>query len=262
MPPPAVVKVPNSRQSKKPSPAQAVVKKPSAASAASEKSKKAVSAAKDVEEHLKKLSESSDRSEEEAARQRHEQRVLGGDIEWLQYRKPANLTDIDQCMQVDKYNRDVFENNNANLERVNGLQRKLGLNKINIEAPPKYTPIARAKYEEMLKDESFCIMSAIFYLAKRDVLPEKDYKQADIETLPKRAADIAFREECDRKVAVAGDEGIDITPAVGSAHKKHCTCENLWDGVSERCIGEGVRIRWRRGRTHHFLRPVVVVETY
>lgn len=264
--PPRVVKVPNRSSPAPPTPAREIPQ-PSSEEKKSGKAKKVTSAtssvlaAKDVDAHLKSIADT-EAEDAQRGREHVDQRVLGGDIQWRTYLTPSDLTDIAQCMEIDKYNRDVFESNNANLGRVNELQRSLGLNKITITAPTRYAPIARNKYEEMLKDENFCIMSAIFFLAKRDILPERDYAQTDIQSLPGRAADIAFTEECRRKIDEGGELGVDITSTVGRLHQKHCTCENRWDGSSERCIGEGVRVRWRRGKTHHFLRPVAIPETF
>jgi hypothetical protein len=96
-------------------------------------------------------------------------------------------------------------------------------------------------------------------LAERDQLAVRDYK---LEKAPDVADQVAEEEEIKRILQEVGEEGIDISGTVGSGHAKNCSCDNKWDGESERCMGEGVRIRWRRGKGHHFLRPRVGTETY
>lgn len=222
---------------------------------------KVVEAAKLAEERMKKLKEI-EAEEAERARGEAEQKVLSGDIDWLQYLRPMDTTDIEECAKMDKYNHGVFQHNNAMLPKVNELQKKLGREPMRVDAPPKYVPIARRKYEEMLWESSFRVMGAIFYLAERDIFPLRDYAQTEMDSLPKKADEIAREEEIARRIEDAGDEGIDIAPAAGNGHAENCTCENRWDGESERCIGEGVRVRWRTLKDHHFLRPRIVPEKY
>ena len=173
--------------------------------------------------------------------------------------KPHDTRDFDDCRKIDTYNRSVFEHNNAMLPKVNELLRKLGRNTMNCDAPPKHLPIAKAKYEDLLFNDEFRMLKGIEYLAQGGIYPVKDYEITDA---PEMADDDAEKREISRLVEDAGDEYIDISPAVGITHKSNCTCENRWDGVSERCVGEGVRLRWRRLKDHHFLRPRMVPEKY
>jgi len=219
---------------------------------------KIVAATKAAEETLAKL-----KNEEiiEAARVRGsaEQKVLGGELDWLQFLAPSDTRNIDSCAEIDNYNYSVFQHNNAMLPRVNELLVKLGLPKTRVNPPTKYVPIARQKYEEMLFDENFRVMAGIKYLADRDIFPVKDY---EIVESYKKADDIAEKEEVSRLILEAGDLGIDISGSAGKAHAENCTCENRWDGSSERCVGEGVRMRWRRGKDHHFLRARIFPEQF
>lgn len=190
-----------------------------------------------------------------------EQKVASGEIDWLQYLTPKDTRDIDACAELDEYNHNVFQHNNAMLPKVNALLTKLGKDKMRANPPTKYVPIAVRKYEEMLFDDNFRVMAGVKYLAKRDIFPERDYVTEEGAAL---ADDIAEKEEIVRLIEVgsSGGGGVDITAAVGVGHRDNCTCENRWDGVSERCIGEGVRVKWVRTKGHHFLRPCVAPKSY
>ena len=219
---------------------------------------KVVEAAKKAEETLDLLKEQED-IEQERVRNKTNNNVLSGELDWLQYLKPKDTRDISSCADLDAYNHGVYQHNNAMLPKVNELLVKLGLPKKTLDPPTKYVPNARAEYEKMLFDESFRVLAGVKYLAKRDIFPERDYKTEESYIM---ADNIAYEEEIKRKVEEATDEGIDISAAAGSGHKNNCTCENRWDGEDERCVGLGVRVRWKRLKDHHFLRPRVIPEVY
>ena len=222
------------------------------------KKSEVMEAAAQSKEKLKKIEEEEAQEREDAlnARNRH---VLSGEISWKQYLKPPDTRDLQSCIDIDKYNQGVFEHNNVMLPKVNELMRQLGRPKMQIEPPLKYKPIHLAKYEEMLFNPEFRSLKGIEFLAEREKYPVRDYS---IEYAAVTADKLAMEEEIKRLVEEAGEEGIDISAAAHSSHKQNCSCENRWDGVSERCKGEGIRLRWRPAKNHHFLRPKIYPEKY
>lgn len=225
---------------------------------------KVLKAASRAEETLQKI-----RDDEELERQRvkniQETKIEGGELDWRQYLKPMDIRNFEDCQKIDEYNYAVYQFNNAMLPRVNVLMKKLGLNTKHCEAPTKYVPIFKANYEKMLFNDEFRLLKGIEFLAIREIYPLRDYplaEEEDQKAVPIKADDIAMQEEIERIIAEYGEEGIDISGAVGATHKINCTCENRWDGRSERCMGEGVRLRWRKLKDHHFLRPRIIPEKY
>ncbi len=207
---------------------------------------------------LAKLAEL-EKVEEERVRNQTEQKILGSDLDWQLYMHPKDPRDLDDCARVDAINRSMFEYNNSVAGRINDLLVKLGRNKVNSDPPPKYLAMARERIEEMMFEENFRMIQAIKYLADRDLFPKRDYVITDA---PETADAIAETAEIKRLIDTAGSAYIDISPAVGATHKSNCTCENRWDGVGEHCVGESVRLRWRRLKHHHFLRPQVCPEKW
>lgn len=248
------------RSTKRTPPPPAKKETPPVPAAAPEKKKdtKVVDAAKKAEETMEKFNEE-EKVERERMRNKNNQNVLSGEIDWYQYLQPKDTRDVDSCAELDAYNHSVYEHNNAMLPKVNELQKKLGLPPKKLDPPTKYVPRAKMEYEKMLFDESFRVLAGIKYLAKREIYPVRDY---ETEESYKLADDIAQKEEIARKVAEAGDAGIDISAAVGRGHTNNCTCENRWDGESETCFGTVARLRWKRLEDHHFLRPRVVPDSY
>lgn len=183
--------------------------------------------------------------------------LLSDKLDWKRYLQPQNVHDCEECKRIDDFNSGIWEYNNSMLPRINELLEKMGYTRHKLEAPPKYYPIAVRKYNELIREEKFRMLKAIEFLAERGKLAIKDYK---IVEGPVLADDIAEREEIERLVSKGV---IDIREAAGVNHSPiNCTCENKWDGKSERCIGEGVRVRWARQKTHHFLHPCVKPEVY
>ncbi len=221
---------------------------------------KAVTAAAKAEATLQKIRED-ERREYERVKGDSEQKVLGAEIGWLQYQdlKETQTSDMDECIRIDEYNYSVFQHNNAMAAKINELMEKLGRPTVRVTAPPRYAAISRAKYEEMMFTDDFRMIAAVEYLGKRGICAVRDYAMADA---PDMADTMEEKSEIERLVREAGDGGIDISGAAGSTHKNNCTCENRWDGVSERCVGGGVRMRWRRMQDHHFLRPRIIPEKH
>ena len=253
------------RNTRKPPPAKKnarAEKPPPAEEPANKKESKVLKEASKAKQTLDQIK--ADEAEERArVMGEAEQKISGGDMAWLQYLRPQDVTNTDECAKMDKYNHSVFQHNNAQLPRINELMRALGRPVVRVDQPPKYLAIAKAKYEELLFNDEFRVLKAIEYLAERELYPLRDYEEL-IEA-PKIADERAREEEIARIVQLAQDEGdglIDISGAVGSTHKNNCTCENRWDGQSERCVGEGVRLRWRTLKDHHFLRPRIIPEKY
>lgn len=222
------------------------------------KSSEIIEAVKSASQLLDEIAEE-ELQERQKAFANSQRRVTGGSLDWKQYLRPKNQTDVDECRLIDAYNNDVYEHNNSMAPQINELLKKLGYPTKNVEAPQKYTAIALNKREEVLWNPEFRIIAGVEWLGNRDVFPVRDYEVAEA---PSVADAKAQAEEIARLVEAADDEGIDITRAVGLGHQDNCTCDNRWDGTSERCIGNGVRLRWRRQKNHHFLRPAIVPETF
>lgn len=224
-----------------------------------------ISAAVRAQETLERLREE-ERVEEERARDDASRHVLSGELAWQHYLEPPDTRNIDDCIAIDKYNHSVFMHNNAMLERVNALLADLSLPEKRCDPPPKFAQNAKALYEKMMWNDEFRLLQAIVFLAKRDIFIVRDYNMEtdeDAAAVPKRADAIAEQEFIAATIESSKEDGgVDISTAVGINHALNCTCENRWDGESERCIGNGVRIRWKRLTTHHFLRPCVVPEKY
>ena len=223
------------------------------------KESKVLSEAVKAEDTLKKIKED-EIKERERIMGETEQKITGGELAWLQYLRPSDVRNPEECAKMDEFNYSAYQHNNAMLPRINELLKALGRPPQRCDAPQKYLQQAKAKYEEMLFNKEFRVLKGIEYLAKRDVHAVKDYK--DLNDAPTLADNIAEKEEIERLISTMGDDLIDISAVVGSTHKNNCSCENRWDGVSERCVGEGVRIRWRRLKDHHFLRPRIIPEKY
>ena len=186
--------------------------------------------------------------------------MLSGELDWRQYLRPKDTSDLNECRQIDEYNQGVFEFNNAQLPKINELLVKLGYQKYRLDAPFKSLPIARKKYEEMLFNPEFRVIKAVEYLASADPpkYPKRDYELRDGPTLADQVA-----EEVEKaRICSTHNNEIDITVTAGPGHVHNCTCDNKWDGTSERCIGHGVRVRWSRAAGHHFLRPRLEPEVY
>jgi len=221
------------------------------------KESEVIKAASKAEETLERIKQD-EAKEVERVRAATEQKLTGGEVNWLQYLRPVDARDTEECAKMDEFNYSVFQHNVAMVPRINELMKALGKQLIRADPPPKYLAGARAKYEEMLFNDEFRVLKGIEFLAKRNIFPVKDYEMIEASKL---ADDLAEKEEIARLIG-GGTNMIDISPAVGTTHKANCTCENRWDGVSERCVGESVRIRWRRMKDHHFLRPRIVPEKY
>jgi hypothetical protein len=189
-----------------------------------------------------------------------EQKIADDRVAWLQYLRPTDVSDPKECAKMDEYNYSVFQHNNAMLPRINELMKALGRPVVRCDAPPKYLAVAKAKYEDLLFNDEFRVLKGIEYLAQRQIYPLLNYES--LVDAPKIADDRAEEEEIQRLISAAREENIDISAAVGSTHKANCTCDNRWDGTSERCVGQGVRVRWRRLKDHHFLRPRIIPEKW
>lgn len=221
--------------------------------------------------------------EEEKARTQNalNQQVLSGSVDWLQYLIPPDTRDIKACQHTDEYNRTVYEHNNAQIPKVNELLRKIGYPETRCNPPTQYARAARQEYEKMLFHEDYRLLQAIKFLAERHIYPVRDYaltSDDDVKAVPIKADEIAKDEyiaEQVERIAKAREEadaagdidavakiGVDISAAVGPSHSMNCTCLNRWDGVSERCYGQAVRIKWITSKGHHFLRPVVIPMKY
>jgi hypothetical protein len=223
---------------------------------------KVIAASVRAKETLEKIEEE-ERVEAARARDEASRHLLAGELKWERYLKPNDTRNLDDCIAIDKYNHSVFQHNNAMLPRINELLVSLGQPEQRCDPPPNFATAASAHYEKMLFNEEFRLLQAIIFLAKRNIFIVRDYNTDTDENaaaVPKRADDIAQQEYIAE--ILASGKGVDISTAVGVNHALNCTCENRWDGVSERCMGEGVRIRWKRMKTHHFLRPCVVPEKY
>lgn len=231
--------------------------KPPAKPTVAPKESDVLKAMREAKETVKAISE----SDAEAARgfTASANKLLAGEMDWKQYLAPADTSNIDECARIDEYNQSVFEFNNAMAPKINELMKKLGRDVVRVTAPTKFKATALQKKEAMLFNPEFRILAGVQYLAERGKFPERDYSIYDA---PTEADAIAAKEEAARLVAAGGPTGIDITKAVGAGHAKNCSCENRWDGESERCIGQGVRVRWRKTKAHHFLRPVIEPEQY
>lgn len=184
--------------------------------------------------------------------------LLSGELDWKLYLKPKDVLDLDDCRRVDAFNEGIYEYNNAMLPRINELMKKVNGGQAKLEAPPKYAHMAQQKIRERMFTPEYRMLGAVKFLAKRNLFAERDYSLLDG---PRLADDIAQREEIERRTASSA-QLVDITDAVGRAHTKNCTCELKWDGKSERCVGMGARLRWRRKKFHHFDAPDIEPETY
>lgn len=171
---------------------------------------------------------------------------------WDVYLQPTDATNLEECKQVDKYNESVWMKNNQNLPKINELLTKMGLPAYRLIAAPKYYPSAYNAWRKSINDPSTKTLHATQYLFKHTAqLPFRDYQLQDAAVLADAHAEKEYiRQQCD-----AGP--IDVTQILGTAHANNCTCNNKWDGRSERCMGQGPRLRWERQPTHHFLEPCV-----
>ncbi len=186
------------------------------------------------------------------------------EIKWLQYLSPPKdmKDDLVQCRKTDEYNEGVYEHNSAMLEKVNDLLRSMGYRDHKLHPPPRFLPQAKKQYEKVLFDPNFRVLRAIEWLYEKGLIAVKDYKLVDGPEIADRlAAEDLIASLCE-PVQTGKELGIDITDTAGQNHKQGCTCNNLWDGTSERCLGNGLRVRWKRSPGHHFLRPLVEPETY
>jgi hypothetical protein len=215
----------------------------------------------DKKEAKEKLVEMEDEELQEGMQSKKKE-VLSGEIDWLQYLSPKDLTNLEECRRLDKYNDSVFEHNNVMLPKVNELLPKLGQPKYTLHPPPKYLPVAQQKYEKMLFNHEFRILRSVEWLYEKGKIAVKDYRLIEGPKLADMIAEKEYIQEQIEQVSSGKITGIDITDAVGRSHIGNCTCNNLWDGESERCMGEGLRIRWKRVNGHHFLRPRIEPETY
>jgi hypothetical protein len=179
--------------------------------------------------------------------------LLSGELDWKRCLEPANPLDIEDCVRIDQFNEGVYEYNNSMLPRINELLRKMGYTPHKLQQPPKYAHAARQKKRQLMDTPEYRMLAAVKFLAKRDKYAERDF---DLMNGPTLADEIAEREEIERLIAQGP---IDITDAVGKAHGINCTCDLRWDGRSERCVAGpgGIRLRWARGKKHHFEAPEV-----
>lgn len=180
-------------------------------------------------------------------------------VDWRRYSKPEETADIDECRRVDKYNSETYDYNNSRLNAVNELLLKIGMPCTNVRPPQSYTIAAIRKQELKLFDPHTRLLSAIKYLAENNKYPLRDY---ELENAAAEADKLSFGMVVNQFIQRGG---IDITTAVGEAHLNECNCKNHWDGLSDKCDGKRARLRWRTGTKnmrHHFLRPVVVPESY
>lgn len=211
-------------------------------------------------EAAKKLEEVEEETKQDAEQEKRKERaVLGGDLDWKMFLKPGDVTDLEECRRVDEFNQGVYEHNNSMLPKINELLIKLGMQKMRLDPPPRWYPVALRKWEEAIWAPEFRILEGQKFLwEQREKLPFRDYV---LEEAPKLADDLA--EELAIQAQIRDNPaGVDITDAAGRKHASICTCECLWDGQSERCLGQGVRVRWKREKDHHFLKPSVVPECY
>ena len=181
--------------------------------------------------------------------------LSSNEIDWKQYLKPNDVNDLEDCKHIDEFNIGVFEYNNSMLPKVNELFQKMRMPRYKLEAAPLYYPTAKKQYDKLIREENFRMLAAVKYLAPHGKLAIRDYELSDG---PAMADAIAEAEA----IAKQSRKPVDITEAAGLNHKMNCTCDNKWDGKSERCVGQGVRVRWTRGTTHHFLQPCVKPEVY
>jgi hypothetical protein len=240
------------------------VKPPAAKKEPEEEESKVLKAATKAEKTLQQIKED-EAKERTRVIGETEQKISDGQVAWLQYLRPCDVTSPEECAKMDEFNYSVFQHNNAMLPRVNVLMKAVGRPAQRVEAAPKYLAISKAKMEKMLFNEEFRVLKGVEFLARRGVYPIKDYPEM-IEAAG-IADDLAEKEEIARIIRVSeedveGNGFVDISAAVGSTHKSNCTCENSWDGTSERCVGKAVRLRWRRLKDHHFLRPRIIPEKY
>lgn len=248
--PPRATKVPNTRRP--PAPQPQPVKK---TTTPPQPQPDAIAAMKNVEKTLEQLRE----EERREGFAKASTKVMDTDWGWKMYIKPPDTTNIEECARVDEYNLSIQEYNNASAPKINDLMKLLGRPSVSVDPPPKYKAIALRKKEEMLFDKNFRIMMGVQFLAERQIYPVRDYEIYDA---PIKADEVAAQEEARRLISAAGEVGIDISKVVGTGHANNCTCENKWDGESERCMGGGIRLQWRKMKNHHFLRPVIQPEQY
>jgi hypothetical protein len=172
--------------------------------------------------------------------------VLNHTFEWKNYIEPPDNADADQCRSIDKYNQGVFQVNNHHAPEINELLTALRMPLVKVTPPPNYYERYQKQYNEFIRQADAKSLLAIKYLAERGKYACRDYEISDAAKL---ADDIAEQEFTGAQTCV------DITPAVGYAHRRACTCNNEWDGRSQKCKGLTARIKWVRGPTHHFLQP-------
>jgi hypothetical protein len=178
------------------------------------------------------------------------------EIDWKQYLKPTSVNDLDECRHIDEFNASIFEYNNSMLPKVNDLFEKMRMPRYKLESAPLYYPTAKKQYDKLIREENFRMLAAVKYLAPHGKLAIRDY---ELGAGPAMADALAEAEAIAKQ---SSGQLVDITEAAGMNHKMNCTCDNKWDGKSERCVGQGVRVRWARQSTHHFLQPAVKPEVY
>ena len=223
-----------------------------------ERARAQIHATKQARSDLESL-EKEEKVESQQIKQDKERELLPGELDWKIYLIPQDKTNLEECKRIDLYNEGSFQANNHALPRINDLLDRLGIARKKSEPPARYYATAKMEWEKMLFDANFRIMRAVEYLFERQKIAIQHYALVDG---PALADDMAEQEEIGRIIEESGQEGIDITDAVGGGHAKNCTCENLWDGKAERCFGQGARIKWKRLNGHHFLRPRVAPESY
>lgn len=215
------------------------------------------------EEEIRRIEEEEKR-EAAAAREKREVKMVTGDLHWKQYLEPENKTCLQECQSIDRYNNSVFVYNNAMAPRINALLNEIGgCRNVEVRRPVDYYGDAKKQWDKKLWDPDFRMLKAVQWLyAKTGQCAVKDYKLTEG---PDIADQAAFEQEKARwieKYKAEGALGINITCAVHDSHRNNCTCDNHWDGVSERCIGGAARIRWIRLKGHHFLRPSISMEQW
>lgn len=216
------------------------------------------------EEELRRIEDEEKREAELAAEKRHGVKLVGGKLDWKQYLEPADKTNLEECQSIDRYNNGVFIYNNSVAPEINALLDLIGgCQHVQVRRAPNYYSEAKRRWTKKLWEPEFRMLKAVEWLyTKKKLVAIRDFKLVDG---PDLADQLAFEMERDRLLKEMQDTealGINITAAVGEGHRHNCTCDNFWDGVSERCLGKGPRIKWVSLKGHHFLKPSIAPVSY
>lgn len=232
---------------------------------ASTASANSTATALDIDEaELKRIEAEEKREAELAAERAKGENLTTGKLDWKQYLEPGDKTNLEECQSIDRYNNGVFAHNNKMAPEINALLDLIGGQQhVMVRRPPHYYSEAKRSWAKVLWNPEFRMLKAVEWLwVKRAMVPIRDYKLVEG---PELADGFAFELERDRllkEVRESGVLGVDITTAVGETHRANCTCDNYWDGVSERCLGKGPRIKWVPLKGHHFLKPSIAPVSY